>query len=241
MLTPVREITLCLEVLVAMSGRWPLAQNCHTVLSDLQETCGVNIDVAENLPAESLQGRLRFAYNQDDNPLARKKRRLDPNVQFPRTGDAHAVVQEIGSSHQMDRREWSTNQVHASEMDAPDLVGFSPRTSRVPAGETQMNVFAADPPHTVPFPERPQQSFVERPFQGTHDDASLGAMSGFNFPGVTEQLSPPNFQVDPTWMTECGALGNWDSGMPDVFAGATWESLLQVINHDNLSWDAISR
>lgn len=28
-------------------------------------------------------------------------------------------------------------------------------------------------------------------------------------------------------------LGNWDSGMPDLLAGITWESLLAGVNHDD--------
>lgn len=56
----------------------------------------------------------------------------------------------------------------------------------------------------------------------------MGPMPMYNFGGD-----------DARWMAESGALSNWDSGMPDVFAGATWESLLHVVNQDNLTWDDV--
>lgn len=34
-----------------------------------------------------------------------------------------------------------------------------------------------------------------------------------------------------------GRLSNWESGMPDLLAGITWESLLGGINQDDPTWD----
>ena len=65
----------------------------------------------------------------------------------------------------------------------------------------------------------------------------FGTVTGFGSPG-TMGMGMYGFDSDDIrWAAQPGSLSNWDGGMPDVFAAATWESLLHVVNQDNQAWD----
>jgi hypothetical protein len=48
--------------------------------------------------------------------------------------------------------------------------------------------------------------------------------------------SLPGSNQDSQWAQWSG-VSAWDSGMTDVLHGATWESLIQVVNQNHVDWD----
>lgn len=248
MLTTFREINLCLEVLSAMSSRWPLARNCHTVLSDLQQTFGGNKDAAEDL--FTLPRNPLFASTDRAQPLegdpdyelpSSKKRRLDADVHPRQTTGDHALGREPVLKQNIDGLGQSINQGRPSVLDVSYPGPSSSEVRHGAEGLTQTGILGGNRSHAVPSHERSQHLATVSPFRGGADDPLFGPIPASGHPETSEQIPTSNFDFDSTWMTGSSVFGNWDGGMPDVFAGATWESLLNVINHDSLSWDNISR
>lgn len=96
----------------------------------------------------------------------------------------------------------------ASAFPAQGQPGEAPGLNQVPLQQQQILL----PPHGAPTAATP-------------DVRGLDVMG----------LSAPEFGGDgDDWMGG-PAMGNWDGGMPDILGGVTWESLLHVVNQDNLA------
>ncbi|KAF2971747.1 hypothetical protein GQX73_g1857 [Xylaria multiplex] len=50
-------------------------------------------------------------------------------------------------------------------------------------------------------------------------------------------LTAPRFDRAATDWQGTPGVGSWNGGMPDIFSGATWESLLDIINQDTVDWN----
>ncbi|SCO04810.1 uncharacterized protein FFB20_12191 [Fusarium fujikuroi] len=48
----------------------------------------------------------------------------------------------------------------------------------------------------------------------------------------------PTIEDEFQYFGDPGRISNWESGMPDLLAGITWESLLGGINEDDPTWDS---
>lgn len=87
----------------------------------------------------------------------------------------------------------------------------------------------AEPPALNQTPLHQQQQKSLSPLNDsialTPDIRGLDAMISSN-PGYGSN--------DDSWMGG-HSVGNWDGGMPDMIGGLTWESLLDVVNQDNLA------
>lgn len=79
----------------------------------------------------------------------------------------------------------------------------------------------------TPLHQQPQNflSPLDNPISMTPDVRGLDAMRSSNL-GYGNNDDP--------WMGG-HSVGNWDGGMPDMIGGLTWESLLDVVNQDNLA------
>jgi hypothetical protein len=92
-----------------------------------------------------------------------------------------------------------------------------------PRKRTRLNSGAANYPDLGPRstentngPEQAAIQNLETLPSGSRSHSGLDDFEGSAF--MTDNLS---------------GLGNWDSGMPDLLAGITWESLLAGVNHDD--------
>jgi hypothetical protein len=246
---------LCLEVLSAMSGRWRPARNCHTVLSDLQQTFETNKDSTENPPqggsASTAKDRHSICAPNDRPPVlehatdhrqvAHKRRRMDSDMQPSQPGATYPTSPELGSNGNMDRLEQPMNQDSTSETNVPGVAVSTASAMWSPLDRNHSSFLPRDQPNAAPSPDESHQPFTKASFQRSNDNASSDVMPGLGGSGTTGQMATYGFGDDTSWMAESGALSNWDSGMPDVFAGATWESLLHVVSQDNLTWDDVFR
>lgn len=84
-----------------------------------------------------------------------------------------------------------------------------------------------------PSYQLPQQRH-QAPLALQHDPIAIAPYAGGT--GLTA-FPPSGVGDDATAQMALHNLGDWDGGMPDLLGGATWESLLHVINRDNLGWD----
>ncbi|KAK2611567.1 hypothetical protein N8I77_004900 [Diaporthe amygdali] len=238
------EIALCLDVLSGMSSRWPLARNCHIVLSDLQQTVR-NRDTllhspshrgATSTPRSSFQAIGRHvspAVGQQtpDQRRSSKRRRIDPDAQ---AGDSSGFYSGDLRPQPNRRRHENTRQADQTGAPAPGEAAALGSVMNDPAGRLASvlpsdgqlaEAVALDQPtlqqhQQIPLPPH------DVPMAATPNARGLDVM-GFSTPG---------FESDDNGWMGGPAAGNWDGGMPDILGGVTWESLLHVVNQDNLAW-----
>lgn len=227
-----------------MSSRWPLARNCHIVLSDLQQTVRLNRHTpihssSHGTPAPGLRNSFQAVGRHaprtvggetPDQSRSSKRRRIDPDSR-----PGHSSVDYSGglSPHPNGRQDEVIRQ--ADQNCAPgagEEAGSGPFMI-VPASRTP-SVFPAAGQLAEPLalnqtPLHQQQpnssSLLDNPIALTPDVRGLDAMGSSN-PGYGGNDDP--------WMGG-HSVGNWDGGMPDMIGGLTWESLLDVVNQDNLA------
>ncbi|KAI7779772.1 fungal specific transcription factor [Diaporthe eres] len=239
------EIALCLDVLSSMSSRWPLAKNCHIVLSDLQQTVRLNRDTLLHGPLHGMPtpghrissqaiGRhvSRTVGEQTlDHTRTPKRRRIGPDAQAGQSsglysGDLQSQPNgPLGTRRQADQT-YSPGPSEAAALGsvindpASRLASVHP-PERQPAGAPALN--------HPPSQQLHQQELLpphDPPITGTPDIRGLDAM-GFSTPG---------FGSGDDSLMGRPSVGNWDGGMPDILGGVTWGSLLNVVNQDNLAW-----
>lgn len=73
---------------------------------------------------------------------------------------------------------------------------------------------------------------------GSTDNANRPEQAAFQNPatipsGSRSHIGLNDFEGSAFMTDNPSGLGNWDSGMPDLLAGITWESLLAGVNHDD--------
>lgn len=67
-------------------------------------------------------------------------------------------------------------------------------------------------------------------------NVSMGEPLGSSFEPI--DATDAAIEDDIQYFGDPGRLSNWESGMPDLLAGITWESLLGGINEDDPTWDS---
>lgn len=232
-----REISICLVLLSVMSEQWPLARNCHTVLSDLQKSFGAKEnrgnDFSIDMPAATMGTRLRSPSIGDatnDARLTGKRRRLnDTSI----GGPSSRIEATEGSTHHFEE---NRRTLHTQSTGQPPRILQGPEMRSPGDGNHRVSsgAEAAAGPKRGDLP--PQN--IDWHFAQANGGTEGGAMSGLSEPATMRSISTDNFQGDDArWMTEFGAMGSWDNGMPDIFAGATWGSLLHMVSEDNPTWD----
>lgn len=205
-----------------MSSRWPLARNCHVVLSDLQQTVRLSGNAIPHSPshgprssfqATGRDGPVAIGGHTSDQSRGSKRRRIDTDgrqddttrqadqTSFPRPGEAAALNHAID-----DPASRPAPVVPSDGQPAHDLNIKQPRLQQQ---QRQVSL----PPQDPPIAATP--------------DARASDAVGFSAPGFGSDES--------AWMGG-PAVGNWDGGMPDILGGITWESLLNVVDQDNLAW-----
>ncbi len=238
----------CLEVLSAMSSRWCLARNCHTVLSDLQHTLQENRDPVDNSsfeepitaanshfqPSIGNEVHRYLQHSADHAQSSRKRRRSDSGIQPSQPVTSyHANSQSRVSQSPREHEQLadSTSSSHLS-LAAPltqTLEGSASSTPSVLARGGRCNANS--------FLNRPRHSFdADAAQQSNYDAASISILPDQGGPDAMG-VSMPALGDDSSWRADLAGPSNWDSGMPDIFAGATWESLLHAVDQDNLGWD----
>lgn len=227
-----------------MSSRWPLARNCHIVLSDLQQTVRLNRHKPLHSPSHGTPvSGLRSSFQAIDrhvphtvggeNPdesRSRKRRRIDPDSRAGHSSDdylsglsPHPNGRQDDAMRQADQT--CTPGPGKAAGQGPVMNGPASRISSVfpPAGQS------AEPPALNQTPLNQQQqntlSPLDNPIAMAPDVRGLDAMGSSN---------PVYGSNDDPWMGG-HSVGNWDGGMPDMIGGLTWESLLDVVNQDNLA------
>ncbi|KAJ5611269.1 hypothetical protein N7510_007988 [Penicillium lagena] len=218
-----------------MSRQWSLAKNCHTVLSDLQESLGTKKSTAEEFPIGNSTATMRTSLagppigdaTNDARPTA-KRRRLDgtslrdfsSSVEAPE--DPANCPKENLVSHTQITTQPSTTLQPTAVWSSCDMNPNVTSDARLSAGFNRGDSL---------------QENVDWHFnQASDDGTTMDAMYGLSNLGGMRLMPMNNLDGHDTgWMTEFGSMDNWDNGMPDVFAGATWESLLHVISQDNLT------
>lgn len=227
-----------------MSSRWPLARNCHIVLSDLQQTVRLNRHsplhrpshgTTASGPRSSFQAVGRHVPHTvgaetPDQSRSSKRRRIDPDLHAGHSSGDYSGGLSPRPNGRQDEAMRQADQTCApgpGEAAGPGPVMNGP-TSRIPsvlppAGQP------AEPPalnHT-PLHQQQQNSLspLVNPIAVTPELRGLDAM-GISNPGYGSNDDP--------WMGG-HSVGNWDGGMPDMIGGLTWESLLDVVNQDNLA------
>lgn len=240
-----REIALCLEVLSSMSSRWPLAKNCHIVLSDLQQTVRLNRDTLLHGPPygmptpgprSSFQAIGRHVSNAagkqtPDQARTPKRRRLDPDAQAGQPSGLHSggLQPHPNGLHNIRPQADQTYSLGPGEAATLGSVINDPASrlaSILPPDRQPAEAPALNQP---PLQQLQQQDLLpphDPPIAGTPDIRGLDAM-GFSTPG---------FGGGDNGLMGGPSVGNWDGGMPDILGGVTWESLLNVVNQDNLAW-----
>jgi len=95
-------------------------------------------------------------------------------------------------------------------------------------------------PHSDARPESSQSSagFGQAPNQIPTTIVNTPA-DGPRTPSVLDpfKVTGPTIEGDSYFIGDPARPSNWDSGMPDLLAGVTWESLLAGINQDDPIWD----
>lgn len=228
-----------------MSSRWPLARNCHIVLSDLQQTVRVNRDTLlhspsrrapTSTPRSSFQAIARhvspaIGQQTPDQRKSSKRRRIDPDAHAgDPSGFYSGDLQPQPNGRQPDNRR-QADQTSTQGPGEAAVLGF---VMNDPAGRLA-SVFPSDgqPAEAVALnqPTLQQQQQIPLPPHDVPIAATPNAR-GLDMMG----LSTPGFEGDDNGWMGGPAAGNWDGGMPDILGGVTWESLLHVVNQDNLAW-----
>lgn len=228
-----------------MSSRWPLAKNCHIVLSDLQQTVRLNRDtllhgqspgVPTSGPRSTFQaigrhGSHAVGEQSPDQIRTPKRRRIESDAQAGHpSGIYSGDLQPHPNGRQDDIRQQADQAYFPGSSEAAALgSAINDPTSRLasvlpsegqPAQAPSLNQPLLQPHQQVPLPPH------DPPIAGTPDVRGLDAM-GFSTPG---------FGSGDDGLMGGPSVGNWDGGMPDILGGVTWESLLNVVNQDNLAW-----
>ena len=204
-----------------MSIRWPMAKQCHTVLSNLMETFRFKRPVSKYAPEKSDIHNWSLGTSTNDvtesqdhgldpvpNGEAGHKRRriaLD-NSMYPETSDEMAE----GSTSRDNTGEADFQDVEASINDAGNLQSENGNQAGVPSQGYNLESASLRQPTESPFT-------ITEPQNGQTPYGPISA---------------DTTQFDPLGTIDVGYSGNWDSGMLDVFSGATWESLLNAVNFD---------
>lgn len=220
-----------------MSGRWPLARNCHIVLSDLQQTVRLNRNTLPQSPAHSFQAAGRRISREaglqtPDQRRSPKRRRIDPE-----TRATHTPGLLGGTQPQPNRREQGDI---GRQADQPFGLGPGEVAAPGPAiddpASRLASVFPPDgrPPEAL-VPNQPHLHQQQQAYLPPHDPPIAGTPSIAALDGPGASITPGFGGDDDSWMGG-PAVGNWDGGMPDILGGVTWESLLHVVNQDNLAW-----
>lgn len=107
-------------------------------------------------------------------------------------------------------------------------------SSITPTGEPAISHLYSTPSTRPipPFNQRQQQYEPLPTGTGTATNPSTTSGAGFGFSDPIQG----NGSSGAPW-TNLSDLSGWDSGMPDILHGVTWESLLQTVSEENIEWD----
>ncbi|KAH8901109.1 hypothetical protein GQ53DRAFT_674272 [Thozetella sp. PMI_491] len=236
------EIGQCLEVLSAMSDRWHVAKNCYTVLSDLQrilEEDKLSANNPHTIESTPLAGGLDRGFDQQS---ARQESTYTPH-------DAHnsrkrrRTISQTATGEERNR-----HYIHVQDRLRVDPNRFGPPPISTPSTDPSGAVF-----HQPSFPDLSDgtmhfslsQGGQENPnyLPGTHrasqDALPVDGRPNSGTPGVLNIPGPRFGGTDAPWLADPTRLSGWDGGMPDLLAGATWESLLQAIDQADLGWGGV--
>lgn len=243
-----REIALCLDVLSSMSSRWPLARNCHIVLSDLQKTVRLNRNTLPQSPSRrvttpgprnSFQAAGRRVSREaglqtPDQRRSPKRRRMDPDAQAGHIPGLSGDTQTHPNTNGRDQGE------RGPQADQPFGLGSGEVTAPGPAMDDPTSSLASafPPDGRPPEPPVPSQPHMHQQLQAylPPHDAPIADSPSFAALDGAGPSNGPGFEGDDDGWMAGPAVGNWDGGMPDILGGVTWESLLHVVNQDNLAW-----
>lgn len=241
------EIALCLDVLGGMSSQWPLARNCHVVLSDLQQTLQRSMHPFTRSPrvrgrsstpgntSQPNQNCQQVAESGSPDRVNRSKRkRTDhdaPTGHISRARlDGPLPQMNVRPSHidrQFDRlRTSGLCEPRPVEVDTDRRTSITPL---FPSSErTGLNFQGNQPSYQLPQQQHGSPPALQ------HDPIAIAPRAGGT--GLTA-FPPSGVGDDATAQMGLHNLSDWDGGMPDLLGGATWESLLNVISRDNLGLD----
>lgn len=227
-----------------MSGRWPLAKNCHIVLSDLQQTVRLNRDTLLHGsshrmltpgPRSSPQATGRHTPRSvggqtPDQTRASKRRRIHPHAQpsHPSRFSSGDLQPHPNGLHDIRRQADHPYSPGPGEAAASGSAMDNPTNGLASVFPLDIQPTEAPALNQPPLQQHGPPSYPAQapPIAGTPDVRGLDAM-GFSAPG---------FGSGDDGLMGGPSVGNWDGGMPDILGGVTWESLLNVVNQDNLAW-----
>ncbi|GAW24718.1 hypothetical protein ANO14919_143090 [Xylariales sp. No.14919] len=122
---------------------------------------------------------------------------------------------------------------HGNTMPQDSAMNSQPinRPPVFPAAEQVPDVVQLDPfgPEGPPGQHSREQEFTPSHLYDNHTNTVQNGDTGLTAPRVDRTTA--DWQGTP-------GVGSWNSGMPDIFGGATWESLLDIINQDNVDWNS---
>lgn len=219
-----------------------MARNCHIVLSDLQQTVRLNRDTPLHSPSHGvLDSRRSSSFRATGRQLSHaagdqtpdqssssKRRRIDPDTHAGRPFDFYSgglQPQRKGSRDEIRRQVDQTCAPGSGEAAALNSVIDDPAsrlTSEFPSDGQPIEPLALNQPHL-------QQ---EQPISLPPHGAPIAVTPGLDAMGS----SMPGFGSNDNGQMGGSTVGNWDGGMLDILGGVTWESLLDVVDQDNLAW-----
>lgn len=239
------EIALCLDVLSSMSSRWPLAKNCHIVLSDLQQTVRLNRDTplhgplhvvptpGHRISSQATGRHVSHTVGEQtiDQTRTPKRRRIDPDAQAGQSSGLYSgdLQSQPNGPHGTRREGDQTYSPGPSEAAALGSVINDSASTLASVLPPERQTAGAPALYRPPSQQLQQQDLLpppDPPISGKTDIRGLDAV-GFSTPG---------FGNGDDGLMGGPSVGNWDGGMPDILGGITWESLLNVVNQDNLAW-----
>lgn len=222
-----REINVCLRILSGLSKRWPLAKNCHTVLSDLHETVRRSDELARqarqsiSISAGSLNKYGQFGNDKEghksfERPAKRVRLSTDDHRRKMTEPQSEAAATSPSQTRciQGQKAHASGSNNLASNLERTSNEGDFDSTPGTRSSDAFDNSQRQDLPNSTPFPNSTTQSgggFIASP------DINQGSDNGFQWTSVP-------------------GLSGWDCGMPDLLHGVTWESLFQTVSEENLGW-----